>query len=526
MFETSPGGSLGYSDARQPTPSEIFDDLPPGRPAAPVLPPMSDDVAALLSAVSGQAAVPATGLPGGQALADLAGLLQAADLLHRVVLARVADADVRGLAGIEGDRSIGTWLSRQDAEVPSGTLRSARRLTRHPCVGQAVQDRKLSVAHADVISEALGRLRPHLDRPDGLVDGQPGEETVRAVIVDGVLSLATEALGGVDDSDPRVLALHAELSELAFAPLSQAARLEAAAVLLAGALPPGTPASVLRDAMDVLTGALLPNLLEQQARDAERDGQLSLEPHADGRPGGRLSADLDPECYELLHTVLTAAAETDPDNPRDTEAWRQAREAGWDVGYPLPTELTSPCVAVRSRGQRAHDALRLALRRLLDSAALGSRAKAAPHVAAIVGLGTLNGDPGALPARGGSGQILPLSLVKQWWADAYVTRYVLGLGHRVVESSHTERTLKAHERRIKIVETGGQCQGAGCVRGPGGPVPGSRLVPHHPDAFCRTGTTSVGNSPLFCEHTHAELHRGATITLKDGRRLNADGWLD
>lgn len=110
--------------------------------------------------------------------------------------------------------------------------------------------------------------------------------------------------------------------------------------------------------------------------------------------------------------------------------------------------------------------------------------------------------------------------MKKWWCDSYVTRYVLGLGHRVVESSHTSRTLKPHERRIKHVETGGHCQGAGCCRGPGHP-----LIPHHVDAWARCGSTSLQETVLFCESDHAALHRGDTITLKDGRRLNADGWV-
>ncbi len=69
-----------------------------------------------------------------------------------------------------------------------------------------------------------------------------------------------------------------------------------------------------------------------------------------------------------------------------------------------------------------------------------------------------------MPALAASGLSLPLSLVQKWWCDAYVTRYVLGLGQRVLETSHTGRTLKAHERRIKHVETGGQCQSAGCTQ--------------------------------------------------------------
>ena len=131
---------------------------------------------------------------------------------------------------------------------------------------------------------------------------------------------------------------------------------------------------------------------------------------------------------------------------------------------------------------------------------------------------------GALPATGASGQRLPLALVKQWWADAYVTRYVLSFGRRVVETSHKERTLKPHERRIKQLETAGRCQGAGCTRGPG-THPGCRLIPHHVYPWAKHGRTSLAETVLLCEATHAALHRGATITLKDGRRLNAAGWV-
>jgi hypothetical protein len=39
-----------------------------------------------------------------------------------------------------------------------------------------------------------------------------------------------------------------------------------------------------------------------------------------------------------------------------------------------------------------------------------------------VGLGTLHREPGSTPAAAASGVTLPLSLVKKWWCDSYVTR--------------------------------------------------------------------------------------------------------
>ena len=50
-------------------------------------------------------------------------------------------------------------------------------------------------------------------------------------------------------------------------------------------------------------------------------------------------------------------------------------------------------------------------------------------------------------------------------------------------------------------------------------------MPHHPDAWARTGTTSLSEAVLLCDSEHGAVHRGQTITLKDGRRLNEHGWV-
>jgi hypothetical protein len=137
-----------------------------------------------------------------------------------------------------------------------------------------------------------------------------------------------------------------------------------------------------------------------------------------------------------------------------------------------------------------------------------------------VGVDLLHGAPGALPAVAASGAVLPPSLVRSWWCDSAVTRFVLSLGHRVIETSHTSRTLKPHERRIKTIETGGRCQAAGCRSGPG-----RRHIPHHAEPWARCRTTSLGDTVSVCEQTHHDLHAGGhTLRLKDGRWLNERGW--
>lgn len=227
--------------------------------------------------------------------------------------------------------------------------------------------------------------------------------------------------------------------------------------------------------------------------------------------------DLDLECGELLSIVLSAELAVDEDNPLDTAAYGQARQDGWQPGDVLPSD---GCSGPRSLDQRRHDALKHGLRRYLDSGIAGLREKVAPHLAVTVPIEGLHDEPGARGPVAASGARLPRSLVRRWWCDSSVTRFVLGLGRRVVELSHTERTLKPHERRIKRIETGGRCQGAGCRRGPG-----DRLVPHHADPWSRCGATRLDDTVLLCEQTHHELHSGKTILLKDGRRLGPQGWV-
>jgi hypothetical protein len=222
----------------------------------------------------------------------------------------------------------------------------------------------------------------------------------------------------------------------------------------------------------------------------------------------------------MLHTVLTAELATDPDNPTDTAAWSAHRQAGAQTEDII--ELDGCAGAPRSLRQRRHDALKLGLRTLLSSGALGGRGKHIPHIGVSTSLDTMHGLPGALPAIGDSGAPLPTSLVQRWLCESYLTRFVLSLGRKVIETSHTERTLKAHERRAKRLETGGRCQGAGCTRGPG-----ENLTPHHATPWAVCGTTSIADTVWLCEQTHHDIHAGGkTVRLKDGRYLNEHGWAD
>ena len=473
---------------------------------------VSAPVRALTAAVDALLTQAPADLPAAQALTDATALVAELERLRALVLTRVADIDARKLHTLTDSPSTGTWLAAQQTSLTRTELAFARRLAAFPTVAAAVDAGALSVAVAARVCAALVKLRPHLDRPDGLIDGQPAEPTVQAVVVDGVLSLICQARGGMTDDDPLLQTLLSDLQTIAAAGRSELSRLTDAFVLLARHLEPGDLPGALAQLLD----ALLPNELERRAQDAHAQRGLRLRRKDDGSGWLITRGELDLECGELLHTVLTAELAVDQDNPTDTAAYTRARQDGWTADDDLPTGCTSP----RSLDQRRHDALRTALRRLLDSGTLGQRDKTAPHLAVTIPIGMLHDTPGSLPPVAASGARLPRSLVRQWWCDSSITRFVLGLGHKVIETSHTERTLKPHERRAKRIETGGRCQASGCTRGPG-----SRLLPHHADPWHRTGTTSLSDTVLLCEQTHHQLHTGHTIRLKDGRRLGPHGWI-
>ena len=478
---------------------------PAASPSAPVV-----DIVTAVDALFAQSA---SDLPGEQAVTDATVLLRELERLRGVVLTRIADVDRRDLHALADAPSTGTWVAAQQTSLTRTEVALARRLAVFPAGSAAIDDGSLSVAVAARVAAALVKVRPHVDRPDGLVDGQPAEPTLAAVVVDGVLSLVCQARAGLDAADPLARRLHDALTAVADRRTGELDRLTEAFVLLASHVEPGD----LPHALGQLLDALLPNELERRAEDAHEQRGLRMRLKEDGSGWLITRGDLDLECGELLNAVLTAELTGDEDNASDTEAYARARQDGWRAGEPLAAE---GCGGPRSLDQRRHDALRNGLRRYLDSGVAGLRDKVAPHVAVTVTLGALHGSPGALPPVGASGARLPCSLVQQWWCDSAVTRFVLGLGHKVVETSHTERTLKAHERRIKRLETGGRCQGAGCRCGPGG-----RLIPHHADPWARTGTTSLDDTVLLCEQTHHALHSGRTIRLKDSRRLGPHGWV-
>lgn len=279
---------------------------------------------------------------------------------------------------------------------------------------------------------------------------------------------------------------------------------------------------LLHGCLQLLLDALLPAEHDARAARAQRDAGLELLRDPLGA-GWSVRGQLDDTTGELLATVLAAEEAVDPDSPADTSAWRGAAAAApaltdlppedWPVGQPRP----------RNRAARRHDALSSALRRLLDGGALGSRDKAAPHLAVLVTEAFLEGRPGGLPARAAHGSRLTRRQLSDLGCEVLLTRLVRDAGQRVVAASHSQRTATALERLIVHTTWGGRCATAGCVRGPD---TGHRLVPHHAELYSRTGQTALSDTVPLCEHDHDLLHRRRRpLRLRDDCWIGPDGWL-
>lgn len=232
--------------------------------------------------------------------------------------------------------------------------------------------------------------------------------------------------------------------------------------------------------------------------------------------------DADAELWESVHLVLRREARRDPVNPDDTDS-AAALRAGVQDEEALDWALTDGVRHPRTRGQRLHDALKLALQRYLGAGLGGTHDKAPVSITVTVPLACVEGRPGALPAVGVSGKTLPASLIRRWWCNARITAMILTAGWVAVGAAHTQRTLTAAERKAAQVQHGNACAGIGCCR-PHDPL--VHLVPHHVEGYAEQGTTSLADTILACQRLHHDLHHGKTVKLRNGRWLNEQGWTD
>jgi hypothetical protein len=537
----------------------VWDDEPAA--AEVEVGPMVAAAQAAVAALTALSEEQVVALPGAVALAEAAALHELTHELRVLLLPRVADVAVRKLFTLAGFHGVSGWLRSVAPDAVHADRTLARRLTHLPTLQQAVEDRRVSLRAAAEVGKVLRQVRLYLDRSDGLIDGQPGEPIITAII-DNTLDLVGQAMGGLDDGPLQALSDQVALIHLAGG--SQAARVEAALVLLAEQL----PLPQLKGALQDQTDALLPNLLEAQQQAAEAKRGLALRPNADGswQLEGRLTA----ECGERLFTGLAAEARRDPGNPVDTLARQHAREQalleqgldpfahgnlgelpGWEQdalsdAYALRPEDTAdqaqdlaalpalgldPAAAEdaallvpRSRSRRLHDALDRLLQRYLEAGLGGVHDKLPVQISVTASAALIEDRPGALPARSGSGRALARSLLKRWWGDAHVTTMLLDRGWKPVGEAHSGRTLTASERRALAVQYNNRCAGADCC--PATPDPLMPLVPHHVIRHTDSGHTQLEESLPLCDRAHHDLHTGKKLLrLRDGRLIDENGYL-
>lgn len=482
-----------------------------------VLPPASGPVVQLQALVTGlEQAVPGE-LPAVQALADGEALLELEQRLRVLNLRRVGDVAARGLHELVGFRSAKAWVRAHRPDGDAGDARLAAQLRACPTLQAAVLDGRVPLAAARKVALALARVSVHLDRADGRIDGQPGEEVLPAV-VQHVMALICRHLAGLGEQDPRLQELVAR-AQAVLAAGSQLEVVEAALCWLAERL----PARQLAGPIDEIVTALLPSVLEDRGEKGHERRGLTLTRLEDGS-GWHLCGDLDLEAGERLWTALRAEAARDPRHPADTQAWEQARATGEADLWALGAEMAG---AEHPRGRRArmHDAFSRLLGRYLDAGLGGLSAKRPVQVSVTISERALAARPGAPPPRATSGKLIPRAVVRRWWCDSSVTAYVLSLGGKALRAVHSQRTLTADEQTALSLESGGRCLGDGCC--PDSPDPLVPLRAHHVEGYAESGFTSLEESVLVCETLHHDLHEGKrTVRLRDGRYLKETGFVD
>ena len=481
-----------------------------GKPPAP-----SSEVAAFSSAVVQLEQVDPTLLTPDQALADLKELMRSEQVLRLARLARMTDAETRRLATMENQPSLMSWVRRHFPDVRRDDVPLAGRLRPYVHLRLHVKERAVTVEAASLVGRALDKLRRHVDRPDGLIDGLPSDEVVAAV-VDNVGPLVAAARMGLEDDDPLLIELLTTVSQINRSSGTDLEKLEIAFTLMGRLI----PQQLLGRALEEQVDAVLPNLLELRGEKGYDTRSMRID-RSRAYGGGRITVDADDELMELADTVIAGAARLDPANPDDTEAKRQIREnpelSENDV------ENDSDVRFPRTRGQRLHDAFKLILHQHLAAGLGGSYDKAPVAVSVVVSQKALEGAPGALPATSAGGRRIPRHLLRRWWCDASITALVVSQGLIPLGLTHEQRTLTARERKASKVQHGGVCDGIRCCS-PHDPL--TVLVPHHVRSWAKFGKTSMTETVWLCPRLHDAVHRGKTVPLRNGRWLNQHGWTE
>ncbi|TQF68456.1 DUF222 domain-containing protein [Rhodococcus spelaei] len=209
-----------------------------------------------------------------------------------------------------------------------------------------------------------------------------------------------------------------------------------------------------------------------------------------------ISGLLDPETRALLEPLLAKLARPGMNNPDDPGS-----PAG-DVDSPtLDRDALAKAAArdTRTVAQRNHDALRVSLRHLLGSGALGSH-RGLPVTAIItMSLQQLEESTGIVTTA--SGGLVPIKDALRMAEQAHPVLVLFDHNGRPLHLGRTKRLASADQRLALFAAS------RGCTR-PGCDAPATMTAVHHVDEWKNNGQTNIDTLDLACDCCHALIKDG------------------
>ncbi|MFD4293162.1 DUF222 domain-containing protein [Rhodococcus sp. NPDC058532] len=209
-----------------------------------------------------------------------------------------------------------------------------------------------------------------------------------------------------------------------------------------------------------------------------------------------ISGLLDPEARALLEPLLAKMARKGMNNPDDPDS------PSGDVtadGLDQTALAKAASRDTRTTAQRNHDALKVGLRQLLGSGALG-RHRGLP-VTAIITMTLQQVEEASGVVTTASGGIVPIRDALRLAERAHPVLLVLGRNGRPLHLGRGKRLALADQRLALIASS------RGCTR-PGCDAPASMTVVHHLQEWDKNGRTDIDNLDLVCDACHALVHDG------------------
>lgn len=431
---------------------------------------------------------------GVQGMSDpeLAGMLAETAGLARLVEALLIDA-------------VGEVARRSETCVIAERMTS--RLGCHDVPELVERVTRVSRATASRWRRAAKAVRPAVATTTGeLLPAEMPE--VRAAMIDGVL--------GVDG----ILAIATPLSETAPRVMPNARR-AAEHILVAearGEGPDGSPplsADLLRLQAVTWATALDQDGAEPRERAAMRKRSLRLgAPDAYGVPvRGHLLHEVAAQLQLITDAQLSPRVtfenpDTDTDGDTDTGADSDTGEAGG----PIPLRDT------RTRVQKQHDALAMALSVAASSGLLPTIGGAAPTLIVSITEPDLQADTGYAHAQACT-EPVPVGLARRIACTGVIQRITNGADGRILRIGIEDRVFNRHQRRAIALRDGG------CII-PGCSIPAGWCEIHHVTAHAAGGPTHTDNGVLLCWYHHRFLDTtGWEIRMNHGTpEVRAPGW--